>query len=121
MEFTTVLSKLNYFAVFAAALATFVIGGLWYSPLLFAKKWMSANNFTEGDLKAGRLEVIFASSFVLALISALVLAMFIGPTATVALGITAGILVGLGWVTTSFGITYLFERKPLVLFLINAG
>jgi hypothetical protein len=33
----------------------------------------------------------------------------------------AGALVGLCWVGTSFGITYLFERKPFILFAINAG
>ena len=33
----------------------------------------------------------------------------------------AGFAAGLFWVTTSFGINYLFERKPLRLFLINGG
>ena len=40
-------STINYFAVLAAAVSTFVLGGLWYSPMLFGKAWMRANNFTE--------------------------------------------------------------------------
>lgn len=31
---------LNWFAVFVAAVAAFVFGWLWYSPLLFGKVWM---------------------------------------------------------------------------------
>ena len=30
----------NYLAVFVAAVAVFVLGWLWYSPLLFYKPWM---------------------------------------------------------------------------------
>ncbi len=30
----------NYLAVLVAALAVFVLGWLWYSPLLFFKPWM---------------------------------------------------------------------------------
>jgi hypothetical protein len=30
--------QLNYYAVLAAAVSTFVIGGLWYSPALFERR-----------------------------------------------------------------------------------
>jgi hypothetical protein len=43
--------SLNYLAVLVAAISTFVLGGLWYSPLLFGKAWMRANNFNEADLQ----------------------------------------------------------------------
>lgn len=32
--------ELNYLAILVAAFVQFVIGGLWYSPLLFGKQWM---------------------------------------------------------------------------------
>ena len=31
------MQYINYLAVLVAAVSTFVIGGLWYSPLLFQK------------------------------------------------------------------------------------
>jgi Protein of unknown function (DUF1761) len=43
----------NYPAVLAAALSTFFIGGLWYSPLLFQKAWMRASGLDEEDLEKG--------------------------------------------------------------------
>ena len=30
-------------------------------------------------------------------------------------------MVGAAWVVTAFGVVYLFERRPLVLLLINGG
>jgi hypothetical protein len=47
--------------------------------------------------------------------------MFIGPQADAAFGATAGFLAGIGWVATMIGIHYLFERRSLAHFLINAG
>ena len=32
--------QFNYPAILVAALISFVVGGAWYSPLLFAKTWM---------------------------------------------------------------------------------
>ena len=33
----------NYLAVLVAGLVIFLLGGLWYSPALFAKKWIAEN------------------------------------------------------------------------------
>lgn len=115
------LSSLNYFAIFVAALSTFLIGGLWYSPVLFSNAWMKENGFTEEDLKGANMALIFGSSFVLELIIAFNLAAFLGESSDIVWGITAGALAGIGWVAASMGITYLFERKSMKLFLINAG
>ncbi len=51
MEMQDALTHLNWLAIVVAALSTFLIGGLWYSPLLFGKQWMSENNFTEDELR----------------------------------------------------------------------
>ena len=108
-------------AVFVAALSTFLIGGLWYSPVLFAKPWMTLNGFTQERLREANMAAIFGGSFVLSLVIATNLAFFLGKQATVTFGVAAGLAAGLGWVTASTGITYLFERRPLKLLLINGG
>ncbi|RPI66461.1 MAG: DUF1761 family protein [Ignavibacteriales bacterium] len=43
--------EINYLAVFVSAVIIFLLGGLWYSPVLFAKPWMSVINKTEEELK----------------------------------------------------------------------
>ena len=45
------MPDVNYLAVALAALSAFVLGGLWYSPLLFAKAWVRLNGFNEEEMK----------------------------------------------------------------------
>jgi hypothetical protein len=114
-------SHLNFWAILVAALSTFVLGGIWYSPAAFGKAWMKENGLTEEDLKKGSMAKIFGLAFVLGLVSAVNLAMFLGPDADVTFGAFAGFAAGFGWVATFVGTHYLFERKSFKLFLINAG
>jgi hypothetical protein len=112
----------NYLAILTATVSTFMLGGLWYSPRLFGRAWMQEMGFTDESLKAkGDVGRIMGISFVLELIMAFNLAAFIGPKASLGFGLFAGAAAGFGWVALSLGVTYLFERKPLRLFLINAG
>jgi len=111
---------MNYLAIVAAALSSFVLGGIWYSAL-FAKPWMQAAGLTQEQVNAGNKLMIFGGSFVLALITAATFALFLGASPTPTQGALYGLCAGLCWVTTSFGSTYLFEHKPLSLFLINGG
>ena len=113
--------QLNYWAVLVAALSTFLIGGLWYSPAIFGKAWMRENGFTEESMKGGNMTKIFGLAFFLALIAAVNLAMFMGPENKPEMGAMWGFLAGFGWVATFVGMHYLFERKSFTLFLINAG
>lgn len=113
--------ELNYLAIALAALSTFLLGGIWYSPAAFGKAWMKENGFTEEDLKKGSMAKIFGLAFILALISAINLAMFMGPEKDVSMGAAYGFAAGFGWVATFVGTHYLFERKSFKLFLINAG
>ena len=111
----------NYLAIFVAALSTFLIGGLWYSPAVFGKAWMRENGFKEEDMKGRNMMKIFGLAFLLAVISAVNLAMFMGPESDPIMGALWGFLAGAGWVATFVGTHYLFERKSFTLFLINAG
>ncbi len=115
------MPEVNYYAVIAAALASFLLGGLWYSPLLFAKVWQRESGVSDEQLKNANMGLIFGLAFVLSLIAAVVFALFLGPRPPLALGLGAGSAAGLCWVTSSFGINYLFERRSLKLFLINGG
>lgn len=114
-------SYLNYWAILVSALSTFLIGGLWYSPAVFGKAWMKENGLTEEDLKKGNMTKIFGLAFLMGLIAAINLAMFMGPEADLSFGAFAGFAAGAGWVATFVGTHYLFERKSFKLFLINAG
>ncbi len=121
MDIASAFSTLNYWALLVSTLSTFLIGGFWYSPLLFGKSWQLENKLSDEDLQKRNPVLIFGGSFLLALVASLNLALFIGPKADWTFGLTAGLLTGLGWVAMAFGTTYLFERKSFKLFAINAG
>jgi hypothetical protein len=115
------MPQVNWLAIIVAALSTFLIGGLWYSPAVFGKAWMKENGFTEENMKGANMAKIFGLAFVLGLIASINLAMFLGGESNVAMGAFWGFLAGFGWVATFVGTHYLFERRSFRLFLINAG
>ena len=114
------MPDVNWLAVLVAALSAFVLGGLWYSPILFAKPWQRLAGLTDEQAAGGNKGVIFGGAFVLSLIAAAMFAVFLGKQ-PVAMATAYGVSAGLCWVATSFGINYLFERRPLGLWAINAG
>lgn len=105
------LSKLNYVAIVVAAVSAFVVGGVWYSPLLFVRVWMKETGLEYEALRKRNMVVVYGASFVLLLIIAFNLAAFLAGPPNLAWGLTAGALAGVGWVTTAMGVTYLFEAR----------
>jgi hypothetical protein len=115
------MNRINLMAVIAAAASAFLLGGLWYSPALFAKSWMREAGLSEAQARSGNPALMFGGAFALSLVAAFVFAMFLGPAPALGFALGAGSSAGLCWVAASLGINYLFERRPLKLFLINGG
>ncbi len=115
------MESINYLAVLVAAVSTFMIGGLWYSPMLFQRAWMNANKLTEADVSAGGQGKIFGLAFGFALVMSFNLAMFLNaPDTTTMWGATAGALAAI-WVALGIGTVALFERRPMAYTVINGG
>lgn len=113
---------INIPAVIVAAILPFLLGGLWYSPLLFGKAWMNENGFTDEDLEEGSQAKIFGLSFLFFLVMSGNLAAFLAtPETDLQFGILAGFLAGFGWVALSVGVIALFERRSWKYMLINGG
>lgn len=116
-------SNINWLAVVVSALATFVLGAVWYSPMLFAKPWMKACGFTEEDMKKkGNMGMIFGLAFVLTFFMAMHIAWLLkGPTSDIVYGMIVSGALGTTWVAFAIGILSLFERRSLAYALINGG
>ena len=113
--------SLSLAGILISALSAFALGGLWYSPLMFVRIWAREAGIDLNADKRGSMVKIFGYSFLLSLVAAFFLAMFIGPDKGAAFGALAGFMAGLGWVFTFMGISYLFEGRSLAHFLVNAG
>lgn len=114
------MPDINFLAVLAAAISAFVVGGLWYSPLLFGNAWMKLAGLSEAQTKEGA-GIVFGGAFVFSLIAAFALAWFLGPNPPLDRALIVGLVSGAGLVAASLGLNYMFERKPMALFLINGG
>ena len=115
------LHTLNPWAILVAAFSAFLLGGLWYSPIVFHSAWKKANHFGDNEPRAAGAKV-FSIAFVLSLVMAFNLAMFLNdPKTNLAWGATAGFLAGFGWVAMGIGIVSLFERRPFTYVLVNGG
>lgn len=115
------LEHINWIGALVAALAAFLVGAVWYSPLLFARPWQRALGLSDEDLRSGSIGRIFASAFVAMFIAAAGFSLILGQDAGWIDGLHWGLGVGLLFVATSLAIHNAFERRPLYYWAINAG
>ena len=119
------LPVVNNIAVLVSGVVIFMLGGLWYSPVLFAKKWVALIGKTEAELKAsaGSMPVSYLFVFLCGLVTAWVMALVVGNFAP-ASAWDGGLIGALCWAgfagATSFG-SALFSGKPKALWLIDSG
>lgn len=116
------MDTLNWLAVLAAGISSFVLGGVWYSPALLGRAWMRENKMTESDVKNGNKAKIFGWSLLLSLIMAVNLGMYLNntPGLDLKLGLLFGLLAGL-WIFCGIAIVGLFEHKTTRYIFINGG
>jgi hypothetical protein len=118
-------SEINFLAVFVAALASFALGSIWYSPLMFGKTWQKAVGLSDNDIKDSNMSLTFGFSFVLIYIAGLGIAMFQqghdNTESTLLGGLSHGLFIGLFFVATSYGVNMLYQRKSFKLWAIDAG
>ncbi len=116
----TVFPSINLLAVVVAAIVGFVIGGVWYAPPVSGNAWLKLLGKRREEIgKPGQI----AGIFVLTLITAFVLAVFIGYAgAKTALdGAIIGLWTWFGFNLTETAGTVMYEGKPIKLLAINAG
>jgi hypothetical protein len=119
---------LNWLAIVVAAIATMVVGFIWYSPLLFAKAWAREMGYDVND-KAKMEEMkksagpAYAGSFVASIVSAFTLGLILHAlhAEDMHFGLMAGFHIWLGFVATVQFTGALFAKQSMKLFAINTG
>jgi len=116
----------SYVAILVAAVVSFVIGMLWYSPLLFGKMWIRLSGIDkekmEKNMKKGMGKVMLFA-FIANLVMAYVLSYFINVLrySMAVDGAILGFMIWLGFLATTLLGTVLWEGKPFGLYVINAS
>jgi len=118
--------KINYPAVVVSAIAYWILGALWYSPLLFARPFIALMRWTPEQVAAAQAAggaKQIGVALLTSLLLAYVLAHFVKFTGaeTAGTGVQTGFLLWLGFVATTNLETVMFESRPFGLYLINNG
>lgn len=114
-------SGLNYIAILVVTLLGFVLGGLWYSPVLFGRGWLASLGKTEKDIAPSA--VPFLITLVASFLTAHTLALFINTlgVSTLRGGISLSLYVGISFVLANMASDFAFCRWPARLFWIMGG
>jgi hypothetical protein len=122
--------EINYLAVVVAAVASMVIGGLWYGPL-FGRQWMAFMGYTPEQCASPEMKAAAKKSYAIMFVGSLVMAYVLAfsiALADIALqtsGLSSGLMGGfwnwLGFVAPVLLGAVLWERKPWKLFFLNAA
>lgn len=115
------MENINFVAVAVAALTTFCLGGLWYSPVLFLNPWFAADDRPKMKDQKRHGPKVFILAYLASFVAALVFAVIIGGKLPVGDSLGWGLKVGIGFVSTSFAINYMFAARSFKLLLIDGG
>jgi hypothetical protein len=115
-------SNIDTMAVFWAAVAGFIFGGLWYG--LLSRVWMEAAGLSEEKIKAsGPNPAPFVLTFVALFVIGITEAVIFQATnvAGPLHGAIAGVLLAAGFVATTIAVNHTFQGARRMLTLIDTG
>lgn len=118
------MTHINVWSIVVAAVVSFAIGALWYSPVLFGKEWMRLKNISEKDITAESkrgMWKLYLTQFITTLVLFCVLGFIISVTnsKTMGDGMFMAFLVWVGFsLTTAVG-DIMWNKTPIKLALIN--
>ena len=120
------LGGLNYMVVIAAAIASFIFGGVWYNAL--SKPWMEALGRTPESMPKDRAAVgLYVLAFVAQVIMAWMLAGILlhmaagGLPTTLRVGLISAGFLWFGFVVTTMTVNYAFQNARPILAAIDGA
>jgi hypothetical protein len=121
MKLVTLFSEINWIAVIAVTILSFLLGALWHSKILFGKEWAKDSKTSYNSQNHGNPILIFGTTSISHFIAIIGLALVVGKNSTPITGLIFGLAISLMWISTAIGVTYVFVGRSFRLFLIDAG
>lgn len=121
---TTIFDEINWLAALVGGICYFALGALWYSKALFANKWIQYTKVDPTNPEARKgAGTIMLFSFVWMMITAFGLAVlraYLDKEGWMS-GLKLGLLTGICFGASAISVSYLYEKRPFGLHLINNG
>jgi len=112
------MSGINWVAALGAAIAGFVLGAIWYSPIGFLHLWIRAAQIEKPPTPTPQMFVLL---FVVQLVAASGFALLLGPAPELTFAVRQALIVGICLVAGSFAVNDQFENRPWLHFVIDSG
>ena len=121
-----VLSELNWLAVLAGAVIYFVLGALWYSPMLFARPWQRSIGWDPERTPPQMSPATYVAPLLAYIVMAIAVGMLAKATGSddVTDGLILGLVVGVGLSLAHTLVDATFDPnkpEPWVWFAINGS
>jgi len=110
----------NYLAVFAAALASYIIATIWYA-VLFSSVWKKLTGISEMKPKPVNIVLVFIGSLVMSYVLAhsIVFGNFYTKMSGVSGGLMGGFFNWLGFIAPVTLTNVFYEKRPWKLWLLD--
>ena len=120
------LSQVSWLGVIVGTAVYFILGAVWYSPVLFAKPWQAAIGWDESRQPPQMNPMTYVVPALLYLVAAIAMAILAAATETDTLteGLVLGLLTGVGFALPMTGVEATFDPnkpKPMAWFLITVA
>lgn len=115
---------LNFWPILVASLASFALGSLWYSPILFGREWLTMIKMREADIANYRHKSVwihYFTQFLVTIVTFCVLAFMMGflGLGDSGNGAFLGLLAWLGFIFPTAISSLLWKKDPIMLVLIE--
>lgn len=114
------MARVNHVAVIVAAIVYWLLGWLWYT--VFKTPWVAMTGLTPAQMNTGATPYIV--SIIVSILVAYVVAIALSDTTNpnpARHGVEFGLFFGIGLIMLTALTTYMYEARPLGLWLIDTG
>jgi len=115
------LSQVNWVAILVATIVGFMLGGLWFSPVMFSNRWMAALGKSKEQL--GKPGPALVLSFIVTLVTATALAVLlrIMPLTTTPGALRLGLTIGVVFYALATASDFAYTGWPRTIYWIQAS
>jgi hypothetical protein len=124
MTWGDALENINYWAALVAALATMVVGSVWYAKGVFGKDWMKLVGLKDKDLESkDGMAVTFTAMIVFYFITAVALSglLYLTDMQSGGNGLILGAITGFAFNFGPTAVGNAFSRRKVELTLLDGG